>query len=224
MRVLPGTWDFAATHANEIESHWAHRLTTNPGYFNGVVHVMADWHVNESTFVATFYRSDFKSFLYWREHGYPPAHALDAFGSAMVLSREGCVLLGHQSAGHINAGRAYLPSGFIDQRDCNNEGVIDIAASVMRELCEETGLTSAHLHRVPGFVIVVTGMIVCIAVRLQSTLSSVDLVHQIKATLAADPDPELVDVIFADPKTDLTALNVPVYSALAMQTAFAGAQ
>ncbi len=94
---------------------------------------------------------EFKSFLYWKEHGYPDTSVRDTFGSALIRSAEGHILLGRQRAGNINAGLAYLPGGFIDGRDVAADGSIDIAASVAREVAEETGLGAGDIERMPGF-------------------------------------------------------------------------
>ena len=144
-------WDFASDNATAIDDHWNRRRRSNPAFFNGVVHVLEAGTIVNGTFHATFKRTDFKSFLYWRETGYPDAAAHDAFGSALVVSREGHVVLGRQRAGNINAGIAYLPGGFIDQRDVANDGTIDIAASIRRELTEETGLTEPDVVEQSGF-------------------------------------------------------------------------
>jgi ADP-ribose pyrophosphatase YjhB (NUDIX family) len=220
LRVGLEPWAFALTHRDEIDHYWTLCVQRNPHFFNGVVFVMAQWSIVAGVFEATFYRADFKSFLYWREHGYPPAHALDAFGSAMVLTRDGHILLGQQAGGHINAGQSYLPGGFIDQRDCNEAGVIDIVDSVTRELAEETGLGPADVALRPGFLVVATGSQVALCVAYDANSSATALQAKIAGFLSADPHPELAGVVCVGPATDLSPLDVPHYTRLALAQQF----
>lgn len=208
-------------HAAQIETHWQQRQRANPGFFNGVIHVMDAGSLTNGVFEASFKRTDFKSFLYWRENGYPEAGAYDAFGSALILSREGHVLLGRQRAGNINAGLAYLPGGFIDQRDVAADGMIDIAASIRRELAEETGLTEVAVVEQPGYFIVRVGPLVSMVRTFRSHLGSAELRQQILARLAWDVEPELADIVVIGSRADIEGANVPTYSALAIQAVMA---
>jgi 8-oxo-dGTP pyrophosphatase MutT (NUDIX family) len=220
LRVGLEPWAFALTHRDEIDHYWALCLQKNSHFFNGVVFVMARWSIVSGVLDATFYRADFKSFLYWREHGYPPAHAFDAFGSAMVLTSDGHILLGQQAGGHINAGRSYLPGGFIDQRDCDEAGVIDIVDSVTRELAEETGLSLADVALRPGLLVVAIGSQVALCVAYDADCRAAAIQAQITEFLSGEPNPELVGVVCVGPATDLSALDVPDYTRLALAHQF----
>jgi 8-oxo-dGTP pyrophosphatase MutT (NUDIX family) len=167
-------------------------------------------------FTASFLRTDFKSALYWREQGYPAAGVRDGFGSAILRGSDGHVLLGRQSAGHLNAGLAYLPSGFIDPADVDQDGVIDIAGSIARELAEETGLDLAELGVLPGFWIVRCGPLVTMAREYRSPLPAAEVRKVIMDHLAADPDPELADIVIIASPTDLEAAGAPPYTRLAV--------
>lgn len=225
VRVGTRSWAFARTQAAAIDAHWAERCRTNPAYFNGVIHVMADpadgAAASGGVFQATLIKTDFKSFLYWRETGYPHAGVKDVFGSAILRSREGHVLLGRQSAGHINAGLAYLPGGFIDGRDVSAQGHVDVGASIARELYEETHLTSDELITEPGFTLTVCGPQVSLAQTFRSPVGSAELRGLILRRLAADPDPELADIVIVRSLVDLRGANVPPYTAQAVAHVFA---
>ena len=210
-------WPFARENAPAIDSHWRARKLSNPSYFNGVIHVMTDGGIEHGVFSAIFRRTDFKSFLYWRESGYPAAGAYDAFGSALLRSVEGHVLLGRQSAGNINAGLAYLPGGFIDARDVGPDGAIDIACSIRRELAEETGLDGTTLVQRPGFLVTRIGPLVSMAAEFRSPLPSLALRDQILGHLAASPDPELADIVVVRAHADLEGAGVPPYTALVVR-------
>jgi len=225
LRVVPGGWDYARAHATAIDAHWLARLQTHPGYFNGVVHVIADGAFasgEAGVFSADLIASDFKSFLYWKERGHPPAGVRDAFGSAILRSAEGHVLLGRQSAGHINAGLAYLPGGFIDDRDVDGDGVVDIGASIVRELAEETLLGPDDVTIVPGFRIVQCGVQIAMAREFRSPQRADDLRARIVKTLEAQQQAELADIVIVRSMDDVARENVPAYAALALSHVFAG--
>ena len=208
----PSPWLWPQSRAHHIEAHWARRTAENPAFFNGAIYILRDCHIAGGLFEASFVRTDFKSFLYWREQGYPDAGVKDGFGAALIRSREGHVLLGRQSAGHINSGLAYLPGGFIDARDVAADGSIDIEASVWRELGEETGLERSDLVREPGFFVTFAGSLVSIAVPFQSPLDSHALQHRILAHIASEPNPELSSTEVVRTRSGIAGLKIAPYA------------
>ncbi|MEQ1719186.1 MAG: NUDIX hydrolase, partial [Hyphomicrobium sp.] len=122
------------------------------------------------------------------------------------------VVLGRQHAGHINAGLAYLPGGFIDGRDVAASGEIDIRASIARELAEETGLGPAEIMPDPGFLLTEVAAHVSFAVTYRSHFTADALAARIRAHIAADPDPELSDVVIVKGPDDIAHLAMPHYA------------
>lgn len=105
--LAPEAWPFAARHKHEIAEHWEQCRSERPKLYDGVVHLLRNGTIEHNVFTATFLRTDFKSFLYWRALGYPDAGVrggFDSFGSAVIRSAEGHVLLGRQAAGNLNEG------------------------------------------------------------------------------------------------------------------------
>lgn len=217
-------WSFAHEQGRAIDAHWHKRVLTNPGYFNGIVYVMAGGSgaVEDGVFSGGMMAVEFKSFLYWKEAGYPQAGICDAFGSAIVRSIEGHVLLGRQSAGNINAGQAYLPGGFIDPRDVAGDGTIDIGASIAREVEEETGLTADEVQAMPGFRIIRLGHQISMAREFRSPLRAQDLRARILSRIGQEKDAELMDIVIVRSLADLSEAQVPPYTALALEHVFAG--
>jgi len=103
-------WNYAERHREAIAAYWQRMTAERPKLFNGAVHVLIAHALREGTLTGTFARTDFKSFLYWRDHG-AEGPTLDGFGSSLIRSSDGCVLLGRQVEGHLNGGFAYPPSG-----------------------------------------------------------------------------------------------------------------
>jgi 8-oxo-dGTP pyrophosphatase MutT (NUDIX family) len=217
-----GRWAFAEAHAAEIDAHWQRRLSASPGMFNGVIHILGEGAIADGGLSGRMLRTDFKSFLFWKDHGYPDRSVRDAFGSALLLSAEGHVMLGRQAAGHLNSGLSYLPGGFIDARDADVAGRIDVAASVAREIAEETGLDVAQLTRDPGFITTEAGALLSIAVAYRSPLSSKDLQAAIHAFIAAEVEPELSEVVVVRCAADLEGLAMPHYAEVLLPRLLAG--
>jgi 8-oxo-dGTP pyrophosphatase MutT (NUDIX family) len=186
-------WSYAQRHADAIAAYWKGISAERPKMFDGCVHMLTSYVLHDGTLSGTFARTDFKSFLYWREHGMEPP-ALDAFGSSLIRSCDGCILLGRQVEGHLNGGFAYPPSGMIDASDAV-AGAIDIDNSIARELEEETGLIPTDLERRPGYIVTLYGCQLSIAIEWLSRESATVLRERILAYVARQPDPELADVI-----------------------------
>lgn len=212
LRVGTRTWSFAIDHREAIEQHWRQARALKPAYFNGTILVLADHDIVGRTFRGELLKTDFKSVLYWRSLGFPETGVRDAFGSAVVHSGDGGVVLAQQAAEHLNAGLAYLPGGFIDDRDIGADGSVDIAASVVRELSEETGLAPPAVERIDGFLVTRVGPHLSIAVAYRSTRSRAALLSAVGAYIAKADECELSRCMIVDRDTDLSALPLARYA------------
>lgn len=215
-----GTWAFAQEHQLEIGEHWRKRQAESPGLFDGRVMMMRPPAVADQVLSAELIAIDFKAYLFWRESGFPEAGVFDGFGSALIRSAEGHVLLGRQRGGNINAGLAYLPGGFIDGRDISDDGFADIDASVARELAEETGLSTRELNRVPGYVITVFGRQISIALEYRSPLAATALRSKILTAIAGQAEPELEDIVIVTDAEDTCSEVIAEYVRVLLPSVF----
>lgn len=222
LSVGEGRWPFAEAHAAAIDAHWERRLAANPTMFNGLIHVLGSGTIADGALTGSLLRTDFKSFLYWKDSGYPDRSVRDAFGSALIYAADGAIVLGRQAAGNLNAGLVYLPGGFIDGRDADAEGRVDVAVSVAREVAEETGLEVAGLQRLPGYVLTEAGALLSIAVAYRSPLPAGELQRAIHAHIAADPEPELSEVLMVRSAADIAGLAMPLYAEVLLGHLLAG--
>lgn len=218
-----GTWAFAHQRRSEIAEHWRKRHAESPSLFDGRVLMMRPPVVDDHMFSAELMSVDFSAYLFWRDNGFPEARLFDGFGSALIRSREGHVLLGRQRGGNINAGLAYLPGGFIDARDIRRDGIVDIDASVARELGEETGLGADQFSRVPGYLITVCGRQISIAIEYRSALEAKKLRLNLLAAIAEQVEPELDDILTVTDADDLSDLKVADYVRVLLPSVFAEA-
>jgi hypothetical protein len=211
LSVADAVWPFAERHKGEIETHWSRRRAENNTFFNGAIHLLQSQSLHDDTFAARFLRTDFKSYLYWRETGMTDKGVADGFGSALIRSAEGHQLLGQQREG-LNAGLAYPPGAYIDERDVAANGAIDIEASIGREMQEEMGLSRDEVDRVPGFILTFAPPLVSIAVELKSKLGAASLRARILDHIAQQADPELADIVVVRSVRDLAELRMPTYA------------
>jgi 8-oxo-dGTP pyrophosphatase MutT (NUDIX family) len=212
--VGPSEWPYAHAHRDAIDAHWQRVSAANPKYFNGTIHLVDTLTVAGGTLTARFTAAEFKSFLYWRAAGYPPAGVRDGFGSALLVSSDGAYVLGRQSSGNINAGLAYLPGGFIDRRDVDASGTIDITASIVREVLEETGLDPADFSLRPGFLLTEQGAQLSIAKCIDVALEADALAARIERHIASEANPELASAVIVRTLADLDGLAMPPFARL----------
>lgn len=217
-----GAWPYAENHKEVIEAHWKLATASNPVFFNGTIHVLTRLEIAAGRAEAAFVPTQFKNYLYWRDEGYPAeAKVRDGFGSALIRSVEGFVILGRQRPGNINEGLAYLPGGFIDHRDVSARNVIDIRASVAREVMEETGLGAEAITPGAGYLITEVAGQVSFAIPYTSPLTAGDLLARVRAHIAADPEPELLDAIVVKDVQGLEGLAMPHYARVLLSSPMA---
>lgn len=212
LEVGGASWSYAADHAAAIDAGWLTATAAHPQYFNGIVHLIDALQFNADSLRARALRTDFKSYLYWRMAGFPKTGVRDGFGSALIRARDGAILLGRQRQGNVNGGLTYLPGGFIDARDVDAGGQIDITASISRELDEETGLGSGDVQMEPGFLVTETEAHVSIAKAFRSSHDAEALKVRMMRHLTSDPASELDDVVIVRRAADLDGLAMPRYA------------
>jgi 8-oxo-dGTP pyrophosphatase MutT (NUDIX family) len=110
--------------------------------------------------------------------------------------------MGQQGPGQLNSGRVYPPGGLIDGDDVR-DGAVDIDASIARELGEETGLSVAELQRVPGYLLVFTGLKIAIAIEWRSALPAAALRERILGFVRSQAEPELADIVTVASHADI---------------------
>jgi 8-oxo-dGTP pyrophosphatase MutT (NUDIX family) len=188
------SWSFAQQHAGAIDLHWAERCRAKPELFNGRVLLLWEGSIETvgkaSVLRGSFIESDFKSFLFWRDRGFPPTDVRNCFAMAALETADGAFVLGEMAPHTAPAGQIYFPSGTPDPQDVVN-GQVDIDGSARRELAEETGLGSGDVVFEEGLVLVSNATRVCCMKPVRSPATAEVLVARIHAWLARDPKPEL---------------------------------
>lgn len=213
-------WAFAAQHASAIARYWADAHAANPALFDGRVILARRVAVEQGVLHAYCFETSFSAFLYWRDHGHQPAGAYNLFGSAVVTSADGAVLLGRMGVRTINAGQYYFPCGTPDPDDVRGD-VLDLEGSLLRELTEETGLGADDVSPTDECWLVRAGARLCVARRFRSALSADEIQARARAYLAADPAPELDDVLLMRSLGGINLTLIPDYATLLLSELFA---
>ena len=208
-RVADWSWPLANEKADAIARDWKRRRAQTPQFFNGAVYLMHQHAIDGDELSGTFFKTDFATFLYWRERASPATQRVrEGFGASLIRSAEGYVLLGRQAPGQLNSGRVYPPSGVIDDGDVC-DGAIDIDANIRRELAEETGLDGEVVRRQPGYIVALLGRQIAIGVEWRSALPALALRERILAFTRGQSVPELDDVVIVRSPADIDENTMP---------------
>jgi len=203
LSFAPWTWPFAVKNGAAIAENFAAQQAKKPTLFNGRVLLMRDPQVVGERLTATYFESDFATYLTWRDFGFPGEGIFSGFGMGALRDADGVYVMGEMSQHTANGGRVYFPSGTPDPSDLVGDRV-DIAGSIVREVEEETGLTPADYTARPGFVCVIAKPAVAIVQVLELKTSAAATRQAILANIAAEPLPEFSDVHLIRDTADIT--------------------
>lgn len=203
LAVRPIVWPFAEERRAEIAAHFAEKQRERPKIWNGRVllgrdAVFADGHLS-----ATYFETDFASFLAWRDWGFPDKAVFNGFGMGALRASDGAFIMGEMAQHTANAGRIYFPSGTPDLDDVM-EGALDIPGSVVREIEEETGLTAADYRAEPDWHCIVSGPAIAMMQVLNLEMPGDQARALIEANLAREDEPELSAIHLVRGMSDLT--------------------
>jgi hypothetical protein len=225
LRLVPCDWAFARDRAREIEAHWQDRRAKQPSLFNGRVLLLGSHEIATRADGALalrggYFETDFAAFLAWRDFGFPGEGVCNGFSMAALQGSDGAFLLGEMAAHTANAGAIYFAAGTPDRHDVFG-GRVDLAASVTRELEEETGIAAAETDYGPNWVIVhAPPRIACMKI-MRLKISAEAAKARIAAFLAREPHAELAGIHIARRAGDLDAERTPEFVKDFLNYAFA---
>src|ERR1700742_4363166 len=150
LAVRPVVWPFAEERRAEIAEHFAEQQRVRPKIWNGRVLLGRDAVFTDGHLTATYFETDFASFLAWRDWGFPDPDVFNGFGMGALRASDGAFVMGEMAGHTAHAGRIYFPAGTPDLDDIN-DGTVDIPGSVAREAEEETGLAPTEYRAAPDW-------------------------------------------------------------------------
>ena len=225
LRLAPFDWAFARDRADEIEAHWRKRRASQPSLFNGRVLLMGR-HEFEArgdgalVLRGDYFETDFAAFLAWRDFGFPGEGVCNGFSMAALQCSDGAFLLGEMAAHTANAGAIYFAAGTPDRQDVFGERV-DLAASVTRELEEETGISASETSFGANWVVVhAPPRVACMKI-MRLELAAEAVKARIEAFLARASDAELARMHIARRAGELDAARTPDFIKDFLNYAFA---
>lgn len=205
----PGGWTEMAPRRAEIDAHFARRAADNPHLWNGPILLLARHGFADGVLSGAFRQTDFAAFTFWRDEGWKDEGMVNAFALAAIEGSDGGFVLGVMGPHTASAGRIYFPGGTPDPSDITADNRVDLHASMLRELTEETGLRPADILRDDGFTGLFDGPRVALMGRLVFDAPAEDLAARIRAFLASETHPELADVAVVRGEADLTPAMAP---------------
>ena len=197
------TWPFAETRRAEINAHFAEKQREKPATWNGRVLLGRNLVFSGDRLRASYFETDFASFLSWRDWGFPDPGVFNGFGMGALRCADGAFVLGEMAPHTSNAGRIYFASGTPDLNDIR-DGVVDIPGSVTRELEEETGLLPGEYESDPDWHCIYTGTALAMIQLLHVNMSGEALRERIERNLAAQDQPELSAIHIVRSARDFT--------------------
>lgn len=121
-----------------IDRYWNQVKQRNDRLWNGDFYMFSDVSIEDGVLHGRGHKTDFATFLYWRDHGYEGAIA-HITGTTFPHFADGSLLAIKMADHTANAGRVYFPAGSFDSDDIVG-GCFDVTTNVQRELKEEIGL------------------------------------------------------------------------------------
>jgi 8-oxo-dGTP pyrophosphatase MutT (NUDIX family) len=207
LKLRQRAWRFAEERADDIHAHWRKRQTEQPSLFDGRVLLMGEHDFvsredGETILRGEYFETDFKAFLAWRDFGFPDPSVCNGFSMAALQASDGAYLLGQMSEHTANAGAIYFAAGTPDPSDVF-DGRVDLRASVVRELEEETGLKANDLVVAEDWVVVDDAPRIACMKPVRAAEDAETLKARIEKYLASEERPELASVHIARSPADL---------------------
>ena len=215
----PWHWPFAARRRADIDAHFAAKKREKPNIWNGQVLLARNPVWSEGRFSASYFATDFASFLAWRDWGFVDPGVFNGFGVGALRSADGAFVVGEMGPHTSTAGRVYFPAGTPDLDDIVADRV-DISGNVARELEEETGLTPADYEAAAHWDCVTAGTVIALIRILDVAMPADDLRARIETNLSRQKQPELSAIHLVRTRADISAA-MPRFVAAFIERQFA---
>jgi hypothetical protein len=228
LKLAQRSWGFAEERADEILAFWQRRQAAQPSLFDGRILLMGSHDFVARTDGARvlrgeYFETDYKNFLAWRDLGFPGEAVCNGFSMAALQSSDGAYLLGEMAHHTANGGLIYYAAGTPDPSDVF-EGRVDLRASIVRELQEETGLTPREVSFAEDWIVVEAPPRIACLKPVTVPLNAETLKAKIEAYLASETMPELTRMHIARSTADIDDKRMPQFIVDFLRYAFAAPQ
>jgi 8-oxo-dGTP pyrophosphatase MutT (NUDIX family) len=210
IHVEPYDWPFAHERARDIDAHWQELRAARPHLFDGRVFLFRDLQIKDARLTGVCFEVDFKAFIAARDFGHPDKAVFNCFAQGALRAPDGAFLLGEMSAHTANAGRIYFPAGTPDPSDAAG-GRLDLDASVMRELTEETGLGADDIAPEPGWSVIFDRQMIACLKPMRVKLERATALTRVADHIASEKHSELARIHVAASRDDIVAERMPLF-------------
>jgi hypothetical protein len=222
------SWAFAEERAEEIDAFWRRRHAAQPNLFDGRVLLMGSHGFAARADGATvlhgeYFETNYRNFLAWRDFGFPDSAVCNGFSMAALQSSDGAYILGEMSEHTANGGLIYFAAGTPDPSDLF-DGRVDLNASIVRELEEETGLTPGEVSFADDWIVVEAQPRIACLKPVTVPLNAAMVKAKIESYLASETKPELARVHIARSTEDIDDKRMPRFIVDFLSYAFASPQ
>ena len=104
LRFEPRRWQFADDNRSAIDARFAAKQSANPALWNGRVLLARNPVFAGDRLSASYFETDFASFLAWRDWGFPDPGVFNGFGMGALRCADGAFVLGEMGQHTSNAG------------------------------------------------------------------------------------------------------------------------
>ncbi len=216
----PAPWAFAEEARERIAANWTVFTRRSPKAFDGRVLLAREPRIETGVFRGRYFETAFSAFLAWRDFGYPDLSVFNVFAMAALRAEDGAFLLGQMGEGTANPGRIYFPAGTPDPSDIVGARV-DLGASALRELHEETGLTPDEIAVGNRWIAVFEGQKIALMRDVVVKMPAEAARDAIKARLAALHEEELSDIVVVRGPADIRPDRMPGFTSAYLTARFA---
>ena len=210
IRVTPYDWPFLRQARAEIDAFWRKLSADKPHVYDGRVLLLHEQDWQGAHFQAHAFETSYSAFMTWKRLGFPDTRVTNFFGMAALRSQDGAFLLGEMGPQTANAGQSYFPAGTPEPADVMS-GRVDLAASVMRECLEETGLALSELDLRDSWTAVITQGQIAFMRDLRLFMDAQSAKRQIEANLAQEEVPEFSRFHIVRTPQDAHGLTMPSF-------------
>lgn len=209
--VEPHDWAFAQENHDAIATHWAKISAGKPAMFNGRIMLQHRGAIADGVFSARYFETDYAAFMTWRDLGHPGPVVRNGYAMAALRAADGAFLCGKMGDHTANAGKVYFAAGTPDREDLRDDGTLDLAGSVTRELCEETGLTLGEIDVDESWTAVIMTGRVAFMRPVALSWSAEEACEIMLSRIREQAEPELSDVVIVRNLAESEHLDMPPF-------------
>jgi 8-oxo-dGTP pyrophosphatase MutT (NUDIX family) len=210
-RIEPYDWAFAREQASEIAAHWGGISAGKPAMFDGRVMLQHRAAIEDGVFRAGYFETNYSAFMSWRDFGYPGPVIRNGFAMAALRASDGAFLCGVMGAHTANPGKVYFAAGTPDREDARPDGTLDLAGSVTRELCEETGLELDEIAVEESWTAVILPGRIAFMRPVSVPLPAAEARALMLSRMATQAEPELSDIVIVRDAGDADRFDMPPF-------------